>query len=252
MIQKTIYNPKIRATSNIFSRLKNEYIVLLEFEEYIRTIHPSIQEEFTMLFDQMMDQTLSLEYPLKRENIYVKYCLSFSKNINIKNPLMEDFIKITKFPMYYYFSLFTEIYGRERGLYHIKYFIDIIIKEKYPSGFRPDNLTYLLSPNDETTYPTEAINYVFNKGKIASRIDRCLWHEVMTEYLEDNEISYLTCCYWDFMDFESMGKQFHFTRSKCKMLGHSYCDPCAHDLRFNDVINHPNSSFFESLQIEKA
>lgn len=252
MIQKTIYDPKIRATSNVFTRLKNEYIVLVEFENYIGTIHTSIQKEFSLQFDKIMIQTLDLDYQMKRENIFVKYSLSFCKNINIKNPLLEDFIKITKFPMYYYFKLFIEIYGRERGIYHIKYFIDIIMREKFPSGFKPDNLNYLLAPDDEATYPTEAINYVFNKGKIASRIDKCLWHEVMTEMLDDNEISYLTCCYWDFMDFESMGKQFHFTRSKCKMQGDSYCDPCAHDLRFNDHIVHPNTEFFESLQIEKA
>lgn len=251
MIQKTNYDPKIRATSNIFNRLKNEYIVLLEFEDYLRSIHPSIQKTFSKKLDKMFSDSLELDCEIKRENVFVKYCLSFSKSINIKNPLMEDFIKITKYPVYHYFKLFTEIYGRERGIYHIKYFIDIVMKKKYPSNFRPDNLTYLLAPDDDSKYPTEAVNYVFNKGKIASRINRCLWHEVMTEHLEDSEIAYLTCCYWDFMDFESMGTHFHFTRSKCKMLGDEYCDPCAHDLRFNDLVSHPSTEFFVKLK-EKA
>jgi hypothetical protein len=248
MIQKFNYDPFIKSKSNIEKRLCKEYKTLLEFEEYLESIHPTIKAQFVFNFDNLMKNRLNIQEFDNRKYVYFKYSLSFCKDIDLVEPYLKDFIRVIKYPIYHYYQVFIKIYGRERGIYHIKYFIDVVMKDKYPNINKPEDLSYLMGNSDSKLYPTESFGIMVNKGKVCNRITRCLWHEVLSRCLHDKEVAYLTSCYWDFMNFESLGKYFHITRSKCLMLGDSYCDPCSWDLRYNDIITHPSSEFFEKLK----
>ncbi len=236
-------NEEIKTRSNVSVRLHNEYIMYGLFSEYIKRIDESIYSEFVRRFINLINVSTIKEV---EEKDFIEYCLSFCKEINMENPLLKHLIMVTKKPVYNYYKIFIEIYGRERGIQHIKLFIDQTIIERKGTSDPPKNVMFVVG-DQKQEYPTEAIDFIFNVGKVATKITRCLWNEILSD-LEDKDVAYLTSCYPDFAGFEANGKSFHLTRNYCLLLGDMYCDPCAHDKRYNDKISHPVKEFYDSLE----
>ena len=57
-------------------------------------------------------------------------------------------------------------------------------------------------------------------------------------------------CYMDFLTPTLRNENFVLTRTKTKMGGHSYCDFCFHDKRFEEEIEQPIEEFWENFTMD--
>ena len=123
----------------------------------------------------------------------------------------------------------------------------IVFRTDKTFEWRIDDLSPIYKNNtSKEAGPHGSYDAMLEDGRVVSRVDRCLWKEILEPY-GDPELAYYTSCYLDFRVTELLNPNFMLTRPKTVMQGDKYCDFCWHDKRVDKTLEHPSEEFWDSL-----
>ncbi|MHA1905273.1 MAG: L-2-amino-thiazoline-4-carboxylic acid hydrolase [Candidatus Thorarchaeota archaeon] len=102
----------------------------------------------------------------------------------------------------------------------------------------------------KTSKSTIGTYFLMDEGRYAFRTDKCIGHEVLSEFNEP-ELAYFTICAGDYEIVRKTNENFVLTRSNTLMDG-PYCDGIVHDTRIVDKVEHMPDDFFRKLDDMKG
>lgn len=150
------------------------------------------------------------------------------------------------YPMYHQGSALCDLIGRNEAIPFIERYMDEWMAERTKADESLEDLDRFWKRLEGPIHETAEVAARIHRGKIASRVNRCLWADVMRP-LNDPDLSHALTCYGDFPQIRAINKHFVLTRTMTLMRGDPYCDGCTHDRRHVEAIEHPSREFFESL-----
>ncbi len=150
------------------------------------------------------------------------------------------------YPMYYQMLAFCELIGRREAIQFIEAYTDRWMAEQTTTDESLEDPGRFWDSLDGPNHETEEIAARLGRGKIAFRVEQCLWAKAMRP-LEDPELAHAFTCYGDFPQIAAINPNFVLTRTMTLIQGAPYCDTCIHDRRHVDSVNHPSREFFDSL-----
>ncbi|MFX1255632.1 MAG: L-2-amino-thiazoline-4-carboxylic acid hydrolase [Promethearchaeota archaeon] len=274
IIHRSYYNPNAKYTFKLHQQLnqilkmQDLFFVLLKNELADRFV--TIMEDFIPTLSQFVEEKCDYEYqvdlPLLGQypdviqlymGMFIQYApLSDLQGIPADKEIemqVGDYIRASLFQKYYTYKTLTEILPREEAITLLKKIIDKNIQsvrdpEKYYKGpiaaFVKDDRNYQMY---QTFGGIDAVIAITNETKIATKVLKCRWADVLGG-LEDPEVGYLVTCYGDFEARKNFDPEFELTRTKTLMQGDPYCDFCDHDKRSGMSVVHPEEAFWENLQ----
>lgn len=152
------------------------------------------------------------------------------------------------FPMYYQMLSLCDLMGRAEAIPFVEAYIDRWMAEQTETDDALEDPGRFWDALEGSVHETAEIAARLHRGKIAFRVDRCLWAEAMRP-LADPELSHAFTCYGDFPQVTAINPNFVLTRTMTLMQGAPYCDTCIHDRRHVESIEHPSREFFDSLGV---
>ena len=152
------------------------------------------------------------------------------------------------FPMYYQMLALCDLMGRTEAIPFIEAYGDRWMAEQTKTDDALEDPGRFWDALKGPVRETGEIAARLHRGKIAFRVERCLWADAMRP-LEDPELSHAFTCYGDFPQIAAINSNFVLTRTMTLMQGAPYCDTCIHDRRHVESIEHPTRKFFDSLGI---
>jgi hypothetical protein len=157
-------------------------------------------------------------------------------------------LKAQLYPIYYRASVLCDIMGREEAIDYLKVYIDETRYEQIQPNLELEDLNHCWEnwKEEEGDFPSDAIVFRINKGRMGKRTNNCSWYEVMKPF-EDSELSHIVACYGDTSGFQAQNPNFVHTRTTTLMEGGPYCDSCMHDKRHISEIEHPSQEFYQNL-----
>lgn len=150
------------------------------------------------------------------------------------------------FPMYYQMLSLCDLMGRIEAIPFVEAYVDRWMAEQTETDDALEDPGRFWDALEGPVHETAEIAARLHRGKIAFRVDRCLWADVMRP-LADPEVSHAFTCYGDFPQIAAINPNFVLTRTMTLMQGAPYCDTCIHDRRHVESIEHPSREFFDSL-----
>jgi hypothetical protein len=165
--------------------------------------------------------------------------------------LFKDYLKSYLFPVYRMATSLTTVLSRDAALQFYKDFIDNYVRERKDSYATeiedPEKEFEQMKKNPQATHDT--ILFLLEKGMIVSKVTRCMWHELLSQF-NDAEIAYAVACHVDFTVATCSNENLVLTRNKTLMQGDEYCDFCWHDKRFDNELKHPDMEFWEKVSLD--
>jgi hypothetical protein len=149
-------------------------------------------------------------------------------------------------PMYYQLLALCDLMGRTEAIPFIEAYSDWWMAEQTKADDALEDPGRFWDALEGPVHETGEIAARLHRGKIAFRVERCLWADAMRP-LEDPELSHALTCYGDFPQIAAINPNFVLTRTMTLMQGAPYCDTCIHDRRHVESIDHPSREFFDSL-----
>ena len=150
------------------------------------------------------------------------------------------------YPMYEQVRCFRELVGQEQAIASIERYMDQWMAERTKPDLSLEDLTRFWDRLDGPIHETAEVAVRIHRGKIAARVEGCLWANVMRP-LEDPELAHAFTCYGDFPQIHAINPHFVLTRTMTLMQGAPFCDSCSHDLRHVEAVEHPTRAFFEAI-----
>lgn len=108
---------------------------------------------------------------------------------------------------------------------------------------------YLFRNEKHTGAFIGAFNYAeceLDAGRIAKKIKKCKWCEVLKE-VNDPDYAYAVACHYDFEATKVENPAFTLTRTGTLIQGHSCCDFVWHDTRLDAALVHPGKELWDEL-----
>jgi len=176
--------------------------------------------------------------------------------LSIRSNTAADEIEVTRiaaararlFPMYYQMLALCDLIDRAEAIPFIEAYIEKWMAEQTKTDDSIEDPSRFWDALERPIHETGEIAARLHRGKIAFRIERCLWADVM-QPLDDSELSHAFTCYSDSPQIGAINPNFVLTRTMTLMQGDPYCDICIHDRRHVESIEHPSHEFFDSLGI---
>jgi hypothetical protein len=159
-----------------------------------------------------------------------------------------DLTRARLLPMYYQMLSLCDLIGRTEAIPFVEAYVDRWMAEQTRTDNALEDPGRFWDALEAPVHETGEIGARLHRGKIAFRVDRCLWADVM-QPLGDAELSHAFTCYGDFPQIAAINPNFVLTRTMTLMQGAPYCDTCIHDRRHVSSIEHPSREFFESLGV---
>ena len=150
------------------------------------------------------------------------------------------------YPMYYQVLTLSDLMGRRETIDFVESYIDRWMSEHTQADEALEDPGRFWDNLEGPTHETAEIATRIHRGKIAFRVNDCLWANVMRP-LGDPELAHTFTCYGDFSQILTINPNFVLTRTVTVMQGGPYCDTCIHDKRFVDAIEHPSREFYDGL-----
>ncbi len=180
-------------------------------------------------------------------------CLGYSKYASeILNEKIEVFVSdaLKGGLMFRYLMAvaLTSIMSREKALQYFQKFTDDFTRRNLHE--RVEDLGSELKSRSKffnTYHGHECVMKFIEKGRLARKITKCMYYEVMKE-VNDPDFSYALCCHGDFEETKQVNEHFVLTREKTLIQNHEMCDFCIHDTRIVKEITHPPAEFWENLR----
>ncbi|MFX1250783.1 MAG: L-2-amino-thiazoline-4-carboxylic acid hydrolase [Promethearchaeota archaeon] len=142
----------------------------------------------------------------------------------------------------------TSIMSREKAIQYFQKFTDDFTRRNLHE--RAKDLESELKSKSKffnTYHGHECVMKFIEKGRLAEKITKCMYHEVMKK-ANDPDFSYALCCHGDFEETKQINEHFVLTRKKTLIQNHEMCDFCIHDTRLVKEITHPSAEFWENLR----
>lgn len=149
-------------------------------------------------------------------------------------------------PAYHQMHVLCDVAGRAEAMPLLEAFVDEWMRENTQTDESLDDPSRFWDALEGEYHETAEIAARLHRGKIAFRVNRCLWADVMRP-LRDPELAQVGTCYGDFSQIAAINPNFVLTRTTTLMEGGPYCDTCIHDRRYADPVEHPSREFFDSL-----
>ena len=154
------------------------------------------------------------------------------------------------YPAFYQMQALCDVVGRDKAMPLLHRFIDTWMAENTRTDTSLQDPSRFWDALDAEHHETTETAVRLDRGRIAFRVNRCLWAEVMRP-LNDPELAHVGTCYGDFPQVAAIHPSFVLTRTMTLMQGAPYCDTCIHDRRHVDSIEHPDRSLFDSLDTDR-
>ena len=225
------------------------------YEQHVQT---SFIEKQNFDLTELCKEFLHLKiYPdlLKTSLDYYLQLLDYDSNkdwiqesIKISN---KNHIRSVLYPRYYCAQMLTEILERNQAVRLFKGYIESYVKSIAGDGTKYETLedfrnARIPKEDDPPNIGWVIVHGKIENGKFPQRKDTCMWADAINE-LPDDELRYLAACYGDFQGYNNCNENFILTMKHTVVEGHPYCDCVTHDIRINNVLNHPSEDFFDKL-----
>ncbi len=152
-------------------------------------------------------------------------------------------------PAYQQMRSLCDVLGPSDGIPHVRGFIDTWMKQHTKADDTLEDPGRFWNALEGEHHETSQIAVRLHRGRIAFRVNRCLWADVMRP-LNDPQLAHACTCYGDFPQISAINPHFVLTRTMTIMQGGPYCDTCIHDRRHVESIEHPKRSLFDSLDAD--
>jgi len=253
---------EVKIIEHITTRLKrvNSFLKMVKktHPEAINGIIDTLEEKFshTPVIPQLYDNEFSVlsVYPNLQDKIVNTIWNYMNLPSNILDETQQTSINVKDYLRSYLLILYTLAKSLETIMSHddaIDYFQAYIDqntrKERDPTKYLKELADI---PTEEFQRMYQSHNFVefkIHSGKQGTKITKCKWYEVMKD-LNEPDISYAVCCYYDFEATKNMNPNFVLTRKKTIMQGDDYCDFCDHDIRIEHAVEHPPEVFWKTLE----
>jgi len=150
------------------------------------------------------------------------------------------------YPMYEQMRCFRDLLGHEQAIVSIERYMEEWMAERTKTDLSLEDLGRFWDRLEGPIHETAEVAVRVHRGKIAARVEGCLWADVMRP-LGDPELAHSFTCYGDFPQIRAINPNFVLTRTMTLMQGAPFCDSCSHDLRHVEAVEHPDRAFFESI-----
>ena len=120
--------------------------------------------------------------------------------------------------MYYQMLAFCELIGRKAGIRFIEAYTDRWMAEQTTTDESLEDPGRFWDSLDGPDHETEEIAVRLGRGKIAFRVEQCLWAKAMRPF-EDPELAHAFTCYGDFPQIAAINPNFVLTRTMTLMQG---------------------------------
>ncbi|MBN1859012.1 L-2-amino-thiazoline-4-carboxylic acid hydrolase [Candidatus Bipolaricaulota bacterium] len=155
------------------------------------------------------------------------------------------------YPAYYQMRTLREVIGRVEAMPLLRTFIDAWMAATTTTDESLQDPSRFWDALEGEHHETSEVAVRLHRGRIAFRVNRCLWADAMRP-LDDPEIAHAGTCYGDFPQIAAINPNFVLTRTMTLMQGDPYCDTCIHDRRHVDSIEHPSRALFDSLGADNS
>ena len=153
-------------------------------------------------------------------------------------------------PAYQQMRALCDLIGPDDGIFHVRGFIDRWMKQHTQTDDTLEDPSRFWDALDGEHHETSEVAIRLHRGRIAFRVNRCLWADVMRP-LNDPQLAHACTCYGDFPQIYAINPNFVLTRTMTIMQGAPYCDTCIHDRRHVESIEHPDRPLFDSLHTDR-
>ena len=241
-------DPMLKVTHPMAEYLPHLEAVFEGFLEYVDRTHPELssrwREAVAARFAQIVaDEGLAAPSegalallpplgPLQQDRL--SYSLQLLE-IRDDDPVDAEVsrIAVTRgrlYPMYQQVRIFCDLLGRERALPSVERYIDEWMAGRTKADPSQQDLQRFWDRLEGPIHETAEVAVRIHRGKIAARVEKCLWADVMRP-LEDPEVVHAFTCYGDFSQLRAINPSFVLTRTMTLMQGAPFCDSCLHQRR---------------------
>jgi len=269
-MEKTVFTFQENAT--IKTSIKDVLnTCLTSLDGFLKRSIEDLPDSINLIIDKIISQfgnieekeiSIDSDYPLLK-----KYPKLFKKSINMVLSLI-NYEKYNQYPIeeqievevsdllrtygqfeYYYSSSLIAIMSREEAIKYIE------TQEAKKVISRRDSSNYFNTLEDLVKYlkttidfwqTQEAIAEVINGAKMAFKIKKCRWADLLKDL--DSGFGYAMLCSTDFEQAKNYNIAYRLTRKKTLMEGDEYCDFCYHDTRENKDLTHPSEIFWNNFE----
>jgi hypothetical protein len=174
---------------------------------------------------------------------YEKYRAEFeNEKVRVS---MKDYVRSYLPITFSVVAALAESMPREEALELYREFVDFRTDKVFQ--WKVNDLSKIHEQNtSKEAGPQKSFGAILEDGRVVSRVDRCMWKEILEPY-GDPELAYHASCYLDFHVAELMNPNFMLTRTKTVMQGDKYCDFCWHDKHIDKTLEHPSEEFWDGL-----
>ncbi len=226
-------------------QLKTSFVEKMKFDlaetsnEFLHLkIYPDLLKASLDYFLQLLDYSTDKEW--------------ISDTIKIPN---KNYIQSFLYHRYSNVLTLTEVIERNQAVRLFKGYIESYVKSLSSAGPKYETLEEYRNARIPKEDDPPSIGWAIVQGKIENgkypqRKDTCMWADAI-EDLPDIELKYLAACYGDFQGYNNCNENFILTMKHTVVEGYPYCDCVVHDIRINNVLNHPSKEFFDNMWSQK-